>query len=75
MMARRTTVPPAAGAAAPARYRVLMTLERLDGGFHHTGDVIGAAQVRPESLLILLERGVLMFHIDEAQIAALPELD
>jgi hypothetical protein len=57
----------------PTLYRLLMTLEDGQGGFHWPGQIITASQVHPESLLILLERGALMFHIDPAALAALPE--
>lgn len=59
----------------PPRYRVLATLERLDGaGFHWPGAILDAADLRPESIAILLERGVIMPHLDPALIASLPEL-
>lgn len=70
----RTSDPPN-DAPAPALYRVLSTLERLDGGgFHHTGAILNQADLRPESIAILMERGVIMPHLDPATIASLPEL-
>ena len=56
------------------RYRVLMTLEDGRGGFHHPGRVLRAGQLRTESIPILMERGVIMPHLSQRQIRALPEL-
>ena len=67
-MSKRTTRTP------QPMYRVLELLENaLDGGFHRPGDILQAEQLRPESIGILLERGIIMPHLDPAQIAALPE--
>lgn len=67
-MPRTATPPPA------PQWRVLHTLEKLGlPGFHQAGDIIGVDQVRPESVLILLETGVIMPHLDPDAIAALPD--
>jgi hypothetical protein len=67
-MPRRTPPPP------PPQWRVLQTLEKVDApGFHYAGDIIGPDQVQRESLLILLDKGIIMPWLDPAQIAALPD--
>jgi hypothetical protein len=53
--------------------RVLRHLEDGQGGAYPPGTILRCDQVRRESLLILLEHDVLMFHIDPAALAALPE--
>jgi hypothetical protein len=55
-------------------YRVLYTLENArDGGFYWPGDIVQADQLSAESISILMERGIIMPHLDPAHIAALPE--
>jgi hypothetical protein len=71
-MPRRTPTPPP---PALPQWRVLQTLEKVGApGFHAVGDIVGPDQVRPESLLILLEKGIVMPYLDPDQIRALPEL-
>lgn len=53
--------------------RVLRPLEDGNGGAYPPDTILRCDQVRRESLLILLELGVLMFFIDPAALAALPE--
>lgn len=54
-------------------YRVLETLEDGDGGFRRPGAILQNDQLRPASISILMERGVIMPWLDPAAIAALPE--
>lgn len=70
-MPRRIPPPP----PTPVMYRVLATLEDGHGGFYAPGTILQADQVARDSLLILLERGVIMFHLDPAQVASLPDHD
>jgi hypothetical protein len=60
----------------PVLYRVLTTLERLDGsGFYYPGAILTAGvELAPESIAILLDRGVIMPHLSDETIASLPEL-
>lgn len=67
-MAARKTPPP------QPMYRVLATLENArDGGFYVAGDILQTEQLRPTSIGILMERGVIMPHLDPAMVDALPE--
>lgn len=71
-MPRRTPPPPAPLEYGP-RWLILQTLEKVgESGFHQVGDIVGPDQVREESLLILLEKGIVMPYLDPEQIAALP---
>lgn len=54
-------------------YRVLETLERLDGlGFHRAGDIVQAAELRPTSIVPLMAAQIIMPYLDPRVIAALP---
>ena len=56
------------------RYRVLRALESLRGGIHQPGRILRASQLHPESIVLLMERGVIMPYLSARQIRALPEL-
>jgi hypothetical protein len=73
-MPRRRTPPSLSPGSRPGPLlRVLRPLEDGQSGIHQPGTILRCDQVRRESLLPLLDAGVLMFFIDPAALAALSE--
>lgn len=68
------TAPPTTDDRRPTTmYRVLETLERIDGaGVHAVGEILQVEQLHPASISILMERTIIMPHLDPAALAALP---
>lgn len=57
----------------PPQLRVLQDLERPDGtGMYVAGTIIPMDVLRPESVTILMERQIVILHLDAAYLAALP---
>jgi hypothetical protein len=73
---------PAAPANTPPAAQLLRVLANLEKPESHAaypgvwaaGDVIRTDELPAPSIPILIERGILMFHLDPDQIAQLPEL-
>lgn len=59
----------------PRLLRVLEDLERPDGqGIYVAGTIIPFDVLRPESITILMQRQIVIVHLDTATLAALPPI-